>query len=879
MRVTDSESSFFEQLRRRASSAGDSIALGAPERDPLSYAQLWSRIETIAATFGEYTGDVVAFLLPDGPDLVAAVCGTSLRCLSAPLNPTLPAPELEARLSVLAPAALVVEAGREDAICVAERLGIQVWELRSTPGSAAGVFELSTRAQMLPGPARSGELADPGLLLHTSATTGRPKLVPLSHANLRAQCLQTAGALRLGETDRFLSLMPLFHLQGILGNLAQLYAGGSAICAPGFDAARFPDWLDEFRPTWYTASPTMHSAILTLLGGDRRRLPCQFRFVRSIGAPLAPDLIAAIENALGAPVIEGYGMTEVGAATSNPLPPGRRKPGSAGISTGAEVAIFDDVGGRLGHDVEGEIRIRGAAVTQGYRNDDAANLSSFSNGWLRTGDLGRFDEDGYLFVTGRAKEVVNRGGEKIMPQEIDAALAAHPAVAEAAAFGVPHPTLGEDIAAVVIRRAGTDVAEIELREFVAARLVPFKVPRRIVFVERIPKGATGKPRRAALRDEFGAMWPRASLDGASDLELKLAGVWKRILRAEVGLDDDFFAAGGDSLAATVMLVEVRAAVAASPGLMERVDFFENPTVRTLARIISEIGSTEERQESALLALQPNGFRRPLFLMPDATSEPYYFRSLAKHLGKDQPTLALRYRSISANGGARTVQEVAARCLEVMRPVQPMGPYCIAGHCFGGIVAFETARQLIAAGETVELLALLDATTPGYPKAPAHWRQYARTLRGVFTREPQPGVSVRQAMQHVRYLFARARLIGGARWRRRLATSPLATVLPQVTSEAGANETAGRTYAPQPSPLRVLQFIAAGQALDAKILADPRLEWRRFALNGFEVREVPGDHVSMFAEPNVQELAAQLRAALSSGGASPDQPLLRSAAAV
>jgi oxalate---CoA ligase len=859
MSIADSEPSLFSRIECRAASAPRSVALCAPGRTALNYAQLCERISTIASTFGECAGQVVAIFLPDPPDLIVAVLGTSFPCLSAPINSGLPAPELEACLIGLSPAALIVETGNIEATRVADHLGIPVWELGAAGGSAAGVFELVRRGARMAPPARP--TADPGLLLHTSATTGRPKQVPLSHANLRAQCLQTSRALQLGETDRFLSMMPLFHLQGILAIFSQLYVGGTAICTPGFDAATFLDWLHEFKPTWYTAGPTLHRAILTLLDGGQRVLPCDLRFVRSIGAPLPPDLIAELEKGLAAPVIEGYGMTEVGAATSNPLPPARRKPGSVGVSTGAEVAIFSDSGHRLDSGKEGEIRIRGAAVTNGYRNDDAANAASFADGWLRTGDLGRFDEEGYLYISGRVKELVNRGGEKIMPQEIDAVLASHPGVADAAVFGIPHPTLGEDLVAAVISRPGADLTETHLREFTAMRMAAFKVPRRILFVGRIPKSATGKPQRSVLREELGAIAQRACLRGASELEVKLADIWKRILHAEVGLDDDFFAAGGDSLAATIMLAEVRSALAVSPALLDRFDFFENPTVGSLARIVSECGATGEAPQSALVALQSNGFHRPLFLMPDATSEPYYLRHVTKYLGKDMPAVAIRYPS--ANGAGRTVEQLAAHCLKVIRTAQPKGPYRIAGHCFGGIVAFETARQLLSCGEDVDLLALMDATTPGYPKPHAHWRRYARTLRAIVTRDPESKPSSRQILEHVQFLLARAQLVLGARWRRRLEVMSVA-FRPLMAPEASGNEIAGRNYRPHPVPVRAVQFIAVDQAVDTKVLDDPRLEWRRFALRGFTSYQVPGDHFSMFAEPNVRHLVGHLQVLISPG---------------
>jgi acyl-CoA synthetase (AMP-forming)/AMP-acid ligase II len=300
--------------------------------------------------------------------------------------------------------------------------------------------------------------------------------------------------------------MPLFHIHGLIaGLLAPLSAGGQVCCTPGFDALHFFRWMEEARPTWYTAVPTMHQAILARAHRHEdliRKHPV--RFIRSSSSALPPQVIRELEATFGAPVIESYGMTEAAhQMASNPLPPGARKPGTVGLAAGPEVAIMDAAGNLLPRGVPGEIVIRGPNVTAGYQNNAKANAEAFSNGWFRTGDQGVMDADGYLSITGRLKEIINRGGEKISPREVDEILMDHPAVRQVVTFAVPHDKLGEDVAAAVVLRDGATATEKELREFVSRHLAPFKVPRTILFLDEIPKGATGKLQRIGLAQKLG----------------------------------------------------------------------------------------------------------------------------------------------------------------------------------------------------------------------------------------------------------------------------------------------------------------------------------------------------------------------------------------
>jgi acyl-CoA synthetase (AMP-forming)/AMP-acid ligase II len=331
-------------------------------------------------------------------------------------------------------------------------------------------------------------------------------MVALTQGNLCASAANVAASLALGPGDRCLNVMPLFHIHGLVAAvMASLHAGGSVFCAPGFNALRFFGWLEESRATWYTAVPTIHQAVLDRAPRNVEVLErVRLRLVRSSSAALPPQVMARLEEVFRAPVIEAYGMTEAAhQMASNPLPPRARKPGSVGVAAGPEIAIMDGAGRLLPAGGTGEVVIRGRNVTAGYLGNAAANASAFAGGWLRTGDQGWIDDEGYLRLTGRLKEIINRGGEKISPREVDETLLDHPAVAQAVTFALPDAKLGEEVAAVIVLREGAAATEAEIRDFARARLAPFKVPRRVLFLAEIPKGATGKLQRIGLAEKLG----------------------------------------------------------------------------------------------------------------------------------------------------------------------------------------------------------------------------------------------------------------------------------------------------------------------------------------------------------------------------------------
>jgi acyl-CoA synthetase (AMP-forming)/AMP-acid ligase II len=505
----------------------------------------------------------IAMALPNGPEMAVAFLGITCVATCAPLNPIHQASEFEFFLSDLKADAVIVQWGMDTPLSVvAQKRGIPVIELTPSTEETAGIFSLKTSESLCCDRVRFAGANDLALILYTSGTTARPKRVPLTHANLIRSARNIQTTLALTRSDRCLNMMPLFHIHGLAGALlSSLVAGASVVCAPGFVPSEFSNWLETYRPTWYTAVPPIHQAVLSSL---RAKSPvptdCSLRFIRSCSAALPPAVMRELEETFRVPVIEAYGMTEAShQISSNPLPPGKRKEGSVGLAAGVELSIMDGRGTLLLPGEVGEIVIRGAGVMAGYGNAPDANAESFTNGWFRTGDQGYLDDDGYLFIIGRLKEIINRGAEKISPLEIDQVLLDHPAVAEAVSFGIPHPTLGEEIAAAVVLRKQAEVTEAELRQFVAAHLADFKVPRRIVMVDKIPRGVTGKIQRFGLAEQF-AQELRKDLGAPKDaLEAVVAAIYTEVLGVEnVSGNDNFFVLGGDSLRATQVLSRLRA---------------------------------------------------------------------------------------------------------------------------------------------------------------------------------------------------------------------------------------------------------------------------------------------------------------------------------
>lgn len=496
-----------------AGGADAAIAISAPGRPALTYRELRTLIASTLASLnalGVGRNDRVGIVLNNGPEMATCYMACASGTTSAPLNPAYRADEFEFYLSDLNAKVLIVEQGSTSpAVGVAQKLGVRVVDLVVPAGAPAGSFTLQARDGGAATPTANGgfsQATDVGMVLHTSGTTSRPKIVPLSVGNLCASAQNIRTTLQLSANDIGLNIMPLFHIHGLIaGVLAPLSAGSQVFCTPGFNALKFFTWMDEAKPTWYTAVPTMHQAIVSRAKGNAdviARNP--LRFLRSSSSSMPPQVIKELEEIFHAPLIEAYGMTEAThQMASNPLPPQVRKPGTVGLPAGPEVQIMGEDGALLSANQIGEIVIKGPNVTAGYENNPKANAEGFLNGWFRTGDQGTKDGDGYISITGRLKEIINRGGEKVSPREVDEILMDHPAVAQVVCFGMPHPKLGEEVAAVVVLKEGAAATDRELQDFVAKRAADYKVPKKILFMDEIPKGATGKLQRIGLAQKLG----------------------------------------------------------------------------------------------------------------------------------------------------------------------------------------------------------------------------------------------------------------------------------------------------------------------------------------------------------------------------------------
>jgi acyl-CoA synthetase (AMP-forming)/AMP-acid ligase II len=573
-------------------------AILAPGRAPLTYSRLHQLIDKVGRklrAMGIGHRDRIAVVLPNGPELAVAVFAVATIGACAPLNPAYGSDELDRYLADLRPRALITLAGSDSpARRAALSRGIRVIELSTAFDAEAGLFALTGDQGSVPCDEPVSSASDVALLLPTSGTTSRPKIVPLTHANICASAYACGAALALGETDRCLNIVPLFHSYSLNATvLASLAAGASVVCAPGCDVNRFFAWLTTFQPTWYSGVPTMHQAILKHARHNRlRATDCGLRFIRSATAPLSPRIIDELEGTFGASVVEFYGMTETASSpiACSPLTPRQRKAGSVGMKAALDVAIMDEGGAFVPGCRTGQVVVRGASVMSGYDGNEAATRAAFAGDWFKTGDIGFLDDDGYLVLAGRIGEIINRGGEKVVPREVDELLLEHPAVEEAVTFPVPHATLGEDVASAIVLRPDAVATAKDIRQFAIGRIADFKVPRQIFIVREIPKGPTGKVQRIGLAAKLGVAngtgLPRAYVAPRTALEKMLAKHWAEMLEVEqIGIHDDFFAAGGDSLLAAGVLTHVYDITQIE---LEVARFFETPTVAEVARRLEQL---------------------------------------------------------------------------------------------------------------------------------------------------------------------------------------------------------------------------------------------------------------------------------------------------
>lgn len=872
---------FYSALASLADTHGDLAAILAPRRTPLRFAQLLQCVVEIRATLnslGIGRSDRVVAALPASAETALCFFGVAACATYVPLNPDYTEDEFSRYLARLQPKAVIVPALAGASIrSSARRRGIRIIDLLSRTTGAAGTFELrgapaSNRTE--PQWATDEDIA---LILLTSGTTERPKLVPMKHRHLMAMVRAGKTHYALGQTDRCLHTMPMFHGQGLKSGLAlPLLAGSGVICAPGFDVSSFFMNMATMQATWYSAGYTLQQAIFDRIHDFRGvAAGANLRFIVSGSGRIDPKVVRGLEAAFGAPVLDRYSTSETSVLTCEPLPPRVRKAGTAGVPVLNEIRIVDARGDQLEVGEEGEIAARGPGVIDGYLDDPELNARAFVDGWFRTGDVGRLDEDGYLTITGRIKELINRGGEKIAPTEVERVIAEHPAIARVCVFGIPHPTLGEEVAAAVVPTKGGLASERSIIEFARARLAGFKVPRRVFFTSEFPQGATGKTDRKALAYASlqPAALPDASLPGGaqSRVEGEVAALWQRILSVEqVQRDVDFFLSGGDSLkvAELVVAIQQRFGVRAS---MRQI-FDEGATVAGLARLIERAGHDMGGVGSLPEGLRPlkiDGDRTPLFAIPGSDGSPDAYVHFCRLLDARQPLYGLQSRGL--DGTAKPldrIEDIAADHVAQMRVLQPTGPYFLIGTCFGGHVAYEMARQLEAAGERIGFLAMLDPPPPftdsqGRPRGDsalralrAGTRRWSRLPRFVLGRMRMYVDALRQFDGPSRRAFLRTkvRVVRGIILHRDLFRGDPSELHAKTVYEA--NQAAGRRYVPGPYAGAAIVVLT-----DSRVAAGPRnyrLDWLDLLPQCGSPRFVPGRNTGdMLSPPKVYTLATRI----------------------
>jgi oxalate---CoA ligase len=571
----------------------DAAAIAAPGRADLSFQALFESISIAhrqLRALGVKRGDRVMLFAPgNSPETASLSLAIAASATAIIVNPDLSNSELSYYLEGLPPQAILAFPQQFDRLVeIAQQAGIPLIKVIVDVTAPAGTYHLD----LLPAHNISGDISDwaidrdIALITMTSGSTGTPKFVPITHAAICDSCAQASQLLQLSPDDICLNLLSLFHVHGSISNFLLPLLSGSKVAFYGdFNPKYFSDWLIESRATWYSVGPTLHLAILRAISQNLDRIAAHsLRFIRSGSSVLSPQTIAELERLLGVPLVQGYGMSELPLFTSTPFPPIEGNRGFIPICNSTKIAIMDEIGNCVPNGTVGEIFVSGENVMSGYIGSHEANANAFCDGWLQTGDLGWLDAAGYLHLAGRLKEIINRGGNKVSPQEVDNVLMQFSEVEEVGTFGISHPRLGEDVVAAVVLKQGKSITERTLRTLLFDRLTDFKVPSQIIFVEAIPKGKTGKIQRNVLANKFADRLQVTHATPRNELELKIADLFANVLDLDrVSIYDNFFLLGGDSLIGTQLVSRICQTFAVNIPLRS---IFELPTVADFTSFIA-----------------------------------------------------------------------------------------------------------------------------------------------------------------------------------------------------------------------------------------------------------------------------------------------------
>jgi acyl-CoA synthetase (AMP-forming)/AMP-acid ligase II/thioesterase domain-containing protein/acyl carrier protein len=695
-----------EVLARHAARDAGAPAIVSAGLGTLSFGGLVRHVRQIGnelAAAGIGPSSRVGIALQRGPEAALLNVAISANATVLPINPHLPPAELREELKRIRLHALVVsgEAGLPPWVDEDEE-GVVLFKASKAASSFEEIALAPVKDVRRPAPPSRVTEQSWAAIFRTSGTTGPSKRVPVTHENLVEMARKMERWLALTPADRSACIMPIYYNAGFKATLvAPLLVGCSVALPESIGAHDIEQWLGELRPTWLTASPAFLQAVVEKLSASSGRSVAQsLRLVLSTASYLPDRTRLELTRLLGKPVVEFYGLCEAGMMTGPVL--SLEKPGSVGRIPEGELAIRDDNGGVMRPGQVGQVMLRGPSVMPGYLLDDVeGEPTGLLDGWLATGDLGSVDERGLLTIVGRTKEIINRGGEKIAPYDVEKALLAHPAVREAAAFAVPHARLGENVGAAVVLHPGTSAASTDLIDFAYERLAPFQRPRHVHIVDSLPLGPTGKISRPRLSAAF-ANARRDTAPPAAPLEVLIAEIWQRLLkRAGIGMDDDFFEIGGDSLQATEMLLEVEET---THHRINPSDIRAQLTIRVLCDRLA--GAAAARDEAMTKVRAGEG--TPLFLCHgDFCGWGFYGFRLSEMLEGKGPVYLL-HSLLDGAKGIETIEDLASLYLAGVQAAAPDGPLRVAGYCHGGLAALELVRQLEAAGRTVEKVVLIDA---------------------------------------------------------------------------------------------------------------------------------------------------------------------------
>jgi acyl-coenzyme A synthetase/AMP-(fatty) acid ligase/thioesterase domain-containing protein/acyl carrier protein len=698
----------------------DHPALESPGQRSLTYRDLRNQVLLVIKTLnslGFGRNDRISVIMPGGPETAVLGIGIMAGFTHAPLNPQYKDQEFREMFSRLNIKAVILQKNHQTAArAVALSQNIPVIEITPSPDKA-GIFTIGGGVFYGREEAVFAQPDDTVIVMQTSGTTSVPKIVPLSQKQFCKSAYHYFSRLNLSDKDISLHIVAHFHILGITHTLlAPLLGGGTVVCARDYISPDFLPLLKTFRPTFYCAAPAHHKGILHEL----KKVPAaelhhhSLRYIRSTSSPLPAAARKELETLLNVPVIESYAMTESPVISIN-MP---HKEGSAGIPMVESLVIMDEKGTILKNFENGEVAIRGDVVFSGYE-DARENASAFTNGYFRTGDIGYLDNEGYLFLTGRKKELINKGGEKFSPQEIDAALVSHPNVREAMAFRIDDPVLGEDVAVMVVR-ADERVSEQDLRRYLHDRLIQFKVPRRIFFVDEIPKGPTGKLLRYAGTERYKTgsfeevRVPEVTRydisPERSQTEEKIMQIWTGILDCEsLSTEDDFFHCGGNSLTAIELLIRIQRAfdVTFPPDMI-----YLYPTIRQQATLIAQKDHNSSRYHPLIVPLHEKGTLPPLFCFNPLGGWIKEYQYISRFFDPERPVFGIRARGLEPEEKpVATVEEAAREYLDAIKTVQKKGPYHLLGFSGGALYAYEVGCQLQNQGESVTFLGIIDMSLP------------------------------------------------------------------------------------------------------------------------------------------------------------------------